>query len=323
MSSCVDCAAAPSAAPTIIISLVVTVCVGWLFVDALRARGHRWAATMIGGIIFGEIVEWLNTHDVPFIQGNHIYCYPDLPINWFGVPFWVPVGWGGIIYAATWTAQRLRLPPLLARPVAAAFLAASIDFSLDPVARLTGFWRWECFRVSFCGVPYDNFIGWYLIVFIYSATAAWLLRITKPRWDVQAERFSREWRWSVFIQWAAPLLCALVATVVLVAFKWALAFAHVTSDPSNDGSGAAKIFMVATTVGALVTLVLAGKPVADVDPPVNWPVIVVPAVMHVTCYALLLRFADWSQEPMLVAAIPIQLLAGLFVFATPWRRQLG
>ena len=311
----------PSNTEILVISLVVTLSVAWLFVDAFQSkRGLRWVSTMVGGVLFGEVVEALNTHDVPFLGSAHIYCYPDLPINVLGVPFWVPLGWGGIIYAATWTAQRLKIPPI-ARPVAAAFLAVSIDFSLDPIAELMGFWHWQHYDVNFVAVPYDNFIGWYLIVFIYSLTAAWILRRTKARWNVDAEPFSPAWRWSVGIEALAPILCAVVATAALVLFK--LALSRLTSYSADDGSKAATIFIVVTTIGALVTLALARRPVADDDPPVNWPVMIVPAVMHLTCYVLFLSFAKWQDAPMLVATIPIQLLAGLFVFSTPWRRQLS
>ncbi len=303
----------PATAPVAIISIVVTASVLWLVFDAVRAkRGSRWLATMAGGILFGWAVEWMNTHDVPFIGSSHIYCYPTLPINVFGVPFWIPIGWGGIIYAAAWTAQRLRLHPW-ARPIAAAFLAVSIDFSLDPVARQMGFWRWQAYPVSFCGIPYDNYIGWYLIVVIYAATAAFVLRKTKDSWSAPQA--------SPLYQWGLPLACFLIATVVLVAVKAGLA--HVGSYSCDDsGSAAGKIFIGATLVGGLVTLVLARRPVTDADPPINWPVMIVPAIIHLSCYGIFLALGDWSQQPVLLASIPIQLLAGVFVFGTPWRRQL-
>jgi Cu/Ag efflux pump CusA len=51
---------------------------------------------------------------------------------------------------------------------------------------------------------------------------------------------------------------------------------------------------------------------------VNWVVLVVPVVMHLTSYALYFELARWQEPTALVAAIPLQLLAGVFVFAQPW-----
>ena len=293
----------------------------WLLVDAIRNRGRRWAATLVGGALFGFVVEWLNTHT----GTGHIYCYPPIPIlNPLGVPFWVALGWGSLIYAATWTAQRLRLPPV-GQALAAALLAASVDFSLDPVAELFGFWTWECYDVSFCKVPYDNFIGWYLIVFIYALTTPWVLGRFRSSWYAPPGQPAP--RWGVAIEWLAPLACALVATLALVAVKALLG--SFTSLGSDNGKTAAAIFIGLTILGGFVTFYLGRATVNVPNPPVNWPVIVVPAVIHVTCYLLFLStgftlspfaWVGWTQQPMLIASIPIQLIGGLFVFTTPWRR---
>lgn len=321
MSPCIDCSTAPDLWPTVIVCLVVTSLVAVLLWDAW-GRGQRWVATLVGGIFFGEIVEWVNTHGVPSlgIAGGHTYCYPNLPINWWGVPYWVPVGWGGIIYASTWTAQRLHLSRW-ARPIAAAFLAASIDLSLDPIAELLRFWRWECYPVNYCGVPYDNFIGWYLIVFIYALSADFVLSATKQHWTIApgTKPFSAGGRRSTGIQWGIAIACAIVATVILFAAKWLLSFAPSTS--SGSGELAAWIFVGATVVGFAVMAWYAWFTPQGGPPAVSWPVMSVPIVMHVTAYVLFLVFATWQNQPMLVAAIPALLLAGLFVFATPWRLQ--
>jgi hypothetical protein len=170
------------------------------------------------------------------------------------------------------------------------------------------FWSWDDFPVSFMGVPYDNFIGWYLIVFVYSATAAWLLRIWKGRGPLY--------------EWLGAVLCAVAALFVFVVVEFALSKSPYSND---DGHIAAEIFTVATIVGIVVTIFLARKPVVDHDPPVNWPAMCVPAVIHAACYGIYFFCSfrrDPTHAPMLVAAIPINFLAGLFIFITPWRRAL-
>ena len=123
-----------------------------------------------------------------------------------------------------------------------------------------------------------------------------------------------------------PLVCAAVASGVLLAVK-ALISAH-SNLGADDGTTAAVIFVVATIVGGFVTFFLGRRTVTLPPTAVNWPVIVVPAAIHVTCYLLFLfrgftlspLHVDWTQSPVLVASIPIQLLGGLFVFTQPWRR---
>ena len=320
--SCMACSAPTSLLPTLFLATVSFVVFVVLLYDAGANRGSRWAATLVGGAIFGFAVEWLNTQT----GGGHIYCYPTVPFfDMFGVPWWVALGWGSVIYASTWTAQRLQLPPL-GQAIAAAFLAVSVDFSLDPVAELFGFWDWQCFPVSFFDVPYDNYIGWYLIVFVYALTTPWVLGRLRSSWFLPPGQPATTK--SFVLQWLLPLLCALVAVVVLVAVKALLG--SFTNLGVDNGKTAAAIFVVLTLVGGFVTFWLGARNVVLSTPPaVNWPVIIAPAVIHVACYVLFLStgftfspfsFVGWTSESALVASIPIQLLSGLFVFTTPWRR---
>ena len=320
--SCMVCSTPTSLLPTAFLAAVAFVVFVVLLYDAGANRGWRWAATLVGGAIFGFAVEWLNTQT----GSGHIYCYPTVPFfDLFGVPWWVALGWGSVIYASTWTAQRLQLPPL-GQAIAAAFLAVSVDVSLDPVAELFGFWKWECFDVNFCHVPYDNFIGWYLIVFLYAWTTPWVLGRFRSAWFVPPGQPAT--RKSILVQWIVPLLCAFVAVVVLVGAKALIG--SLTNLGKDNGKTAALIFVVLTLVGAAVTFGLGTRKIVLVLPPnVNWPVIVAPAVIHFACYVLFLSsgftfspfsFVGWTNQPALVASIPIQLLSGLFVFTTPWRR---
>jgi len=323
-TNCVICAAPTSVIPTLFIATVAVVTFGWLLWDAKVNRGWRWVATLVGGAFFGFWVEWANTHT----GSGHIYCYPPIPqLPWFfnpgGVPLWVALGWGSVLYAATWTAQRLRLPPV-GQALAAALLAVSVDFSLDPVAELFGFWTWQCFDVNFCKVPYDNFIGWYLIVFIYALATQWVLgRYRKVWYTAPGQPVPGK---SIAFQLVAPFLCALVAAGLLLVAKAALSS---TSLGADNGKTAAAIFIGLTLVGGFVTFWLGRQRVTLAQVPVNWPVILVPAFIHAACYLLFLStgftfsplaWVGWTWQPMLVASIPIQLLSGLFIFTTPWRR---
>ncbi|HEX8793073.1 MAG TPA: carotenoid biosynthesis protein [Polyangiaceae bacterium] len=320
----------PPSAPDYIMSAVVELCVAVLLVDAAFS-GHkrgawRWVSTLLGGIIFGWSLEWANTNHG---GAGAAYCYPPapFPFNLGGVPLWVPIGWGGIIYAATWTAKHLQLN-VVARAAAAAFLVASIDFSLDPVAKLLGFWVWECDNVNFFGVPYDNFDGWYLIVFVYALTASLLLGCTRHLWDKKKAGASYQPWLGVLVQLAAPVACAIVAILVLLLAKSAVpaitklittvlvALFHHPPDPSAPS---AVLFVLLTAAGAGTLLFSKPRPRDPVAP--NWPIIAVPVVIHVASYWLFLQYAGMAAEPSLVATIPLQLLAGIFVYTLPWRRR--
>lgn len=78
------------------------------------------------------------------------------------VPLSIAMGWGVIIYAAMQISDLMAVP-FLARPVCDALLALSIDFSLDPMAETLGYWHWVKGGQYF-GVPYQNFLGWFMIV---------------------------------------------------------------------------------------------------------------------------------------------------------------
>lgn len=55
----------------------------------------------------------------------------------------------------------------LARAFFGAFFLVSFDFILDPVAVSLGVWEWKESGIFF-GVPWKNFLGWFLVGFIIS-----------------------------------------------------------------------------------------------------------------------------------------------------------
>jgi len=83
------------------------------------------------------------------------------------VPLCIAMGWGVIIYASMQTTDLMAVP-FLARPICDALLALSIDFNLDPMAETLGYWHWVKGGQYF-GVPYQNFLGWFMIVSGFTA----------------------------------------------------------------------------------------------------------------------------------------------------------
>jgi len=146
--------------------IVMELCVfalALVLVPHARKQGRQWVSTYACGVLFGTTIEML------LVSGaSASYRYGEFLVM-LGpagkeVPLWVGVGWGAILYAASWTAYRLKLPRLL-RPLAAGVLAVNIDLSLDPIAHHLGYWVWlKAPPVNLYGVPFDNFLGWFGIV---------------------------------------------------------------------------------------------------------------------------------------------------------------
>jgi uncharacterized membrane protein len=123
-------------------------------------RGARDVATMLVGMGFGLAIE------VYFVTQYSGYSYGDFLVDFtlgdHHVPLWVAAGWGTIIYVSMKASDRMGIP-LFLRPFLDGLLALSLDLTLDPVAEALGWWNWSRPGQAW-GVPYDNFIGWLLIV---------------------------------------------------------------------------------------------------------------------------------------------------------------
>jgi hypothetical protein len=290
--------------PTVIIEISVTGAVVWLARNAFQ-QGHRWLATLLWGIVFGFLVEWWNTTHPPCP-----YTYPCNPLSIACVPLWVPIGWGGIIYAGAWTAQRLRLP-LLARPGAAALLAVNLDLTLDPVAQALGFWNWSKIHVTFFEVPFNNFLAWYMVVSVYALCSRGFLRLA--RWVLGRRGDGRTERDVVWVQYAGPFGGATLAFVVILVVKGLVG--TTSGSALTGGSTAAVIFVVITVLA--VGLLATGPSGSRNQAKVNWPVILVPVFIHAVSFALFLGFGEWTKQPALLAVIPMNMIAGAFLFALP------
>jgi len=127
-----------------------------LLLYALRRYGAR--AWLLFGVAFtfGVAIEVLGERTgVPFGAYTYLAQGPAL----FGVPLLVPLGWFAFTMIALAVAPRGR-----ARSLAPLALVAW-DLGLDPLMVREGFWAFE--TGTYFGVPWSNFVGWYV--------AGWLL----------------------------------------------------------------------------------------------------------------------------------------------------
>jgi Carotenoid biosynthesis protein len=304
-----------------------------LWLTSLNAwrQGHRWLATLVWGVVFGFLVEWYNVH-----AKAPAYYYKGCNAGWGSadhktwcidaVPIWVPIGWGCIVYLCAWTAQRLRIAPL-AKPVAAAFLAVNLDLSLDPIATYLKLWTWGprppaaavCvpgnpdYIYLFGVVPFDNFLGWYLIVSIYALVARFALR-QLDRHVVGKTGVRNHW-----LDFVLPGGAALVAFGTYCGAKQLLTMS--AGYRTDCGAIAGKAFIVVSLAAATITWVSTVRSRRDHTP--NWVTLVIPAVVHVAVFAAALWSGFWTKEPAVLVAIPANLVLGLVLFAWPSLESLA
>jgi len=147
--------------------------------------GHAWqrgpdrVAELLGALVFGLLLEWVN---VTFLPG---YYYNRFLVMLGPIPVSIGAGWAIIIYSAMGTSDAWQLT-LWTRPIVDALLALNIDLAMDAVAiRLgDGMWVWgwsdPAMRWSeeWFGVPFGNFFGWFFVVLLYSGFVRWFRVLT-------------------------------------------------------------------------------------------------------------------------------------------------
>lgn len=116
----------------------------------------------------GMAVEWIGIHTGRLFG---TYEYSDIlgPLL-YGVPITLGFAWIAVIgnallisYDFGLTGGRL----YVAKALQVGFWTVLLDLVLDPVAHARGFWNWGS-RGGFYGVPWSNFIGWFIVGMLLS-----------------------------------------------------------------------------------------------------------------------------------------------------------
>lgn len=159
----------------------------------LGARGRGAAASLGWVALLGFAVEAAGSRlGVPF--GRYEYTAVLQP-QLLGVPVVMGFAWMALVAFACDAVGRLRLG-VRATAALGALLTTATDLVIDPLAaNQFGYWRWEA-GGAYYGIPFTNFVGWFVTAFV-------ACRVAAPRLRPNA--------WAGFVGVAILLFFALIA----------------------------------------------------------------------------------------------------------------
>jgi uncharacterized membrane protein len=261
-----------------------------MLVTAYR-RSMRSFATLVAAIVFGLLIELYFVYlgneldGVPYEYGRFLVMVAD-------VPLWVGIGWGIIVHAAGEAAERIDAPEIV-KAISAGLLAVSLDVVLDPVAHSRGWWSWggEA-RGGFFGVPYDNFLGWMMIVTYFVL----FIRAGFRRWPAG----TKTWR-----DWAIPCGAILPSMVAVAVTQFGLDWLY-------DEISQPLTFLV--VMGPLLVVAARAFLRTPAHPASSWYVSVVPVLFHAIFLGVALIAGVWRSHSSLILVMPLAATASVAGF---------
>ncbi|MCI0497545.1 MAG: carotenoid biosynthesis protein [Thermoplasmata archaeon] len=160
---------------------------GWLLLHAFEVLGIVvFALTVVHArrawgdarvlCFFPPVVVYAFVFEDVNIQLSQIYTYNNNA--WFVVHntmVVVPLGWCAIVYVTILTlgrSPRAAAMTPVEKGLLAGSMALTIDLGIDATAFAYGLWVWD--RGSWFGVPMMNFIGWFVVVFLWVSLRSWV-----------------------------------------------------------------------------------------------------------------------------------------------------
>lgn len=89
---------------------------------------------------------------------------------WIGiVPLWIEMGWFIVSASSFMIFHELLVPRsrTLAAALFAGLFAVDMDLMIDPIASSNKLWVWIGPSMSLMGIPLYNYVGWFLMIFLY------------------------------------------------------------------------------------------------------------------------------------------------------------
>src|SRR6266487_3563693 len=190
----------PGALPPLVSIALVTL-LPFVFVFVHGSVNYRFRDVLVFAaitLVVSNIFE--NMSILTGFPFGHYYYTDGLGPKLFLVPILIGPAYLGTGYLS-WTLARVivgdreqRLPGhfIFTVPVLASFIMVSWDLSFDPIASTIGHqWIWQQ-GGNYFGVPFSNFMGWFLTVFVFFQLFALYLRGRQNAYT-QAQAVSREY----------------------------------------------------------------------------------------------------------------------------------
>lgn len=138
----------------------------------------RYGLTVALFFLLGSIVWTTPLETLGISTGSYTYSafagslyagYPGYFV-WIGiVPLWIEMGWFIVSASSFMIFHDVLLPKsrTVAVAVVAGLFAVNLDLLIDPVASSNKMWEWLGPSLNIIGIPLYNYVGWFLMIFLY------------------------------------------------------------------------------------------------------------------------------------------------------------
>jgi uncharacterized membrane protein len=141
--------------------------------------------------LLGSVLWTAPLENFAVLKGAYTYysyagvLLPNYPgyLLWVGlVPLWIVLGWFVFAMSGFLIFHNVVLPRkrALLQATASGLFALNIDLMMDPIASSNGLWTWTSNIMPILGIPLYNFVGWFMLIFLYDLIAEHTIFNNKP-----------------------------------------------------------------------------------------------------------------------------------------------
>jgi uncharacterized membrane protein len=155
------------------------------------AGSKRYGPYKTGIFLLGSVLWTAPLENFAVLKGAYTYytyagiLLPHYPgyLFWVGfVPLWIVLGWFVFAMSGFLLFHNVVLPHkrALFQAVASGLFALNIDLMMDPIASSNGLWVWTTNIMDILGIPLFNYVGWFMLIFLYDLIAEHTIFNAKP-----------------------------------------------------------------------------------------------------------------------------------------------
>jgi uncharacterized membrane protein len=155
------------------------------------AGSKRYGPYKTGIFLLGSVLWTAPLENFAVLKGAYTYytyaglLLPHYPgyLFWVGfVPLWIVLGWFVFAMSGFLIFHNLVLPYKRAvfQAAASGLFALNIDLMMDPIASSNGLWVWTTNIIDIVGIPLFNYVGWFMLIFLYDLIAEHTIFNNKP-----------------------------------------------------------------------------------------------------------------------------------------------